>query len=311
MPGEAGTASTDDFAVDPDTRPITRRRFLSMTLGAGFGLASVTETLLYLSGRNHYRTDIGEMGHVLLPDGSMAILNTATEIDHAFSSSHRRVKLLRGEALFDVEQDLARQFSVEASGLLIQTHGVVHPQRDSPSYVRLGALIDYGRDIARPLTQRPSRAGFEARGTTFVVRIKPGCKVEGAILAGVVELLGRAPLQFEVRTLGANTVLTTEHSVAPQTREIDTRSLEAKLAWLDRRVTFVSGTTVGQAASEINRYNALRIVVEGGLANVAIRGSFFVDRPLDFVRTLARLTNGTVHVSDRVVTIWSDRLGRG
>jgi hypothetical protein len=62
-----------------------------------------------------------------------------------------------------------------------------------------GFIHCYGRDIARPLTERPSRAGFEARGMTFVVRIRVGDTLEAVIVQGTVEIQRRAPTQFAKR----------------------------------------------------------------------------------------------------------------
>ena len=94
LPPVVGTAPL----VEPQTaeQPLSRRSFLSMALKAGVGAALVGGGVLYIAGRHRYQTDIGEMGHVLLPDGSMAILNTATEIELAFTESNRHIKLGSG-----------------------------------------------------------------------------------------------------------------------------------------------------------------------------------------------------------------------
>ena len=59
-------------------------------------------------------TAIGEQRTIALPDGSMAYLNTDTAIDVSFSDRRRVVKLLHGEALFEVEKDETRPFDVLA-----------------------------------------------------------------------------------------------------------------------------------------------------------------------------------------------------
>jgi transmembrane sensor len=61
-----------------------------------------------------HSTAIGGQRTVALPDGSMAHLNTDTAIDVSFSDQRRIVRLLHGEALFEVKKDETRPFDVLA-----------------------------------------------------------------------------------------------------------------------------------------------------------------------------------------------------
>lgn len=282
-------------------RFVTRRRLLSLALVAG-GCALVGGGFLHFSKRQRYTTAIGEMGHVLLPDGSMTILNTDTEIALAFTPTARRVSLVRGEALFDVVLDLLRPFTLEACGLLVETHGASRPLAVSADHTRLGSLVDFGRDIARPLTQNPSRAGFEARGTTFSVRIRPHDHLETTVLEGAVDVRVQAQAAFKV-PLKSGVMLTMHSAQEFQLRPMRAKSLENKLAWLSRVIILGPGDSVADCVAELNRYNRLKIVLNGPIANRQVRGNFQVDKPLDFVKVLKRATGGTVELGDRVVTI--------
>lgn len=296
-------AQTTPAPIPQSNYPLSRRRFLSMAFAAAVAATAVGGGWLYVAGRHRYRTSIGEMGHVLLPDGSMAILNTATEIELAFTQSERHVRLVRGEALFDMEFDVLRLFSLEASGLLVQTYGAPYPRRTREDHAALGALIDFGRDIARPLTEQPSRAGFEARGTTLAIRIKPAERVEIAVLEGTVEVCRRAPKRFDTRALSSNSILSAGPDAYPESTTIDNESLEARLAWLERRVVFNTGATIRDAAAEFNRYNELRLVVGESIATLQIRGAFYIDRPVDFARSVERATRAKAQFGEGIVTI--------
>lgn len=62
-----------------------------------------------------YATLRGETEEVGLPDGSIIALNTSTEIQVLISDDLRSVRLLKGEALFDVARDTSRPFVVASS----------------------------------------------------------------------------------------------------------------------------------------------------------------------------------------------------
>lgn len=62
-----------------------------------------------------YRSGIGELRSVQLPDGSRIWLNTTTAFDIDFSGSHRRVRLLLGEILIDTAHDAERPFIVSTA----------------------------------------------------------------------------------------------------------------------------------------------------------------------------------------------------
>jgi len=59
----------------------------------------------------------------ILSDGSRLSLNQGTEIVEEFTESERRLRLLRGEAHFNVSKDLQRPFVVEAGGLEVRAVG--------------------------------------------------------------------------------------------------------------------------------------------------------------------------------------------
>src|SRR3546814_11809300 len=69
---------------------------------------------LQLLGAGHHATATGEILRVPLRDGSAVTLNSNSEIDVDFDEGIRHVRLLRGEALFDVAKDSSRPFVVEA-----------------------------------------------------------------------------------------------------------------------------------------------------------------------------------------------------
>lgn len=59
-----------------------------------------------------YATATGQIRNVVLPDGSVVGLNTQTELEWIGSPSDRRVRLIRGEAYFQVVHDPSRPFRI-------------------------------------------------------------------------------------------------------------------------------------------------------------------------------------------------------
>ena len=61
-----------------------------------------------------YKTGIGELRTVVLEDRSTVTLNTDSEIAVHYSAGSRSIRLVRGEAFFEVARDFSRPFEVTA-----------------------------------------------------------------------------------------------------------------------------------------------------------------------------------------------------
>lgn len=70
-----------------------------------------------------FRTDVGEQRTVTLADGSRVTLNTGSSLVAENFGRERRVRLERGEALFDVAHDDRHPFLVEAMGRTVRVLG--------------------------------------------------------------------------------------------------------------------------------------------------------------------------------------------
>jgi len=70
-----------------------------------------------------YRTEVGERSSITLADGSVVQLNTDSLLEVEYLEGRRGLKLLRGQALFEVAHDRSRPFVVEAGGQQITALG--------------------------------------------------------------------------------------------------------------------------------------------------------------------------------------------
>ena len=71
----------------------------------------------------HYMTAVGEQRSLLLADGTRVTLNTASKIEVELRDDHRIVRLVRGEALFEVAHDKTRPFDVSAGNTTVRAVG--------------------------------------------------------------------------------------------------------------------------------------------------------------------------------------------
>ncbi|MBI2262898.1 MAG: FecR family protein [Caulobacterales bacterium] len=70
-----------------------------------------------------YRTEVGERSSITLADGSVVQLNTDSVLEVNYVDERRDLRLLRGQALFEVAHDRNRPFVVEAGGQTITALG--------------------------------------------------------------------------------------------------------------------------------------------------------------------------------------------
>ena len=113
------------YGPTSNTEP-SRRRLLLMgsALAAGIAIPVLTAGIAWrFLTTPSFATRIGETKVVPLDDGSVVTLNTNSEITVAYTKSIRTIRLLRGEALFDVAKNKARPFIVEANGTQVRAVG--------------------------------------------------------------------------------------------------------------------------------------------------------------------------------------------
>lgn len=115
------------FSITRVPPPVARggaRRLHGFAWGAGAALlASIGLALLIRGAPQEFSTALGEQRSVLLADGSRVTLNTASAIEVNLHDHRRLVRLMKGEALFDVAHDSARPFEVVAGNAVIRDLG--------------------------------------------------------------------------------------------------------------------------------------------------------------------------------------------
>jgi transmembrane sensor len=124
--------------------PPRRRLFLTLALAAG--LAAVAAGLAWWrwsapfgpeSGVLVYTTALGKFQQIRLPDGSVVVLNTDSELRVRLAAAERDISLIRGEATFEVAPDKSRPFIVVAGSTAARAVGTVFNVQKSDGSVEV------------------------------------------------------------------------------------------------------------------------------------------------------------------------------
>jgi len=148
-----------------------------MLAGGGAAIAvAATGFGIVWSGRDQIQTPIGEIRRVPLDDGSIAAVNTNSELNVDFKPNLREITLYRGEVWFDVAKDRRRPFVVAAGDVRVRAVGTAFSVRRRDS----GADVLVTEGVVETWT-----VGAEERKR----RIGAGAKMFVSDLAGPSELI--------------------------------------------------------------------------------------------------------------------------
>jgi transmembrane sensor len=251
------------FSTARITAPVDRgevRHFTNRFVWAAAAvlLMAAGLVLFKLETAQEFRTALGEQRSVLLADGSRVTLNTASTIKVNLLKGRRDVRLVHGEALFEVAHDPARPFVVHAGNALLK---------------------DVGTQF---------NVDMRANGTTVTVlegrvAVDSGSPRENA---GAQVAHGR-PRTLEALILGANdrVVITPAGLGAPQHGV----NVAPTVAWTQRQLMF-EHRPLSEVAEEFNRYNKDRIDIDSAeLKRQEVTGVFEANDPASFVAFLSSI----------------------
>lgn len=106
----------------------SRRRLLQYGTGLAAMLTGGIAWQLWPKARR-ITTDVGEIRHIPLEDGSVALVNSRSALRIAFTEHRRDVTLTSGEAWFQVAKNRARPFTVSAGPAVAQAVGTAFDVR--------------------------------------------------------------------------------------------------------------------------------------------------------------------------------------
>jgi len=196
--------------------------------------------------KHSYATLVGQQMNTTFEDGSIIHLNTNSRIETEFSDDKRIVKLMKGEALFEVAHDPNRPFIVYANNRLVQAIGtkfVVHIQ---PKNIQV---------------------------TVTDGKVKMSAVTSDTVLANLDDSNNAVPLQDDIYIAKGEKVIVSNNQ-APTLTRIKAESLKRELSWLNGKLVF-DNEALFDVIEEINRYVNIEIVLKDpSLHNTKISGRF-------------------------------------
>jgi transmembrane sensor len=155
-------------------------RLLPTLVMAGLAVTIIVGGLAaYLTRNPVYTTKVGEMETVTLSDGTRVALNTDSKLVVAYTRAERRLRLERGEAMFEVTKNPQRPLVVQAGQEQVRALGTtftVRRDREKLAVVLLEGRVEVGRRVAG--RSQVSRVAVLAPGQRLTVRSDAGAAVD-------------------------------------------------------------------------------------------------------------------------------------
>ncbi|MGD9842886.1 MAG: FecR domain-containing protein [Steroidobacteraceae bacterium] len=218
-------------------------------------------------------TRVGERRIINLSDGSVIQLNTDTDVEVAYTADERQVRLLKGEANFQVAKNPERPFRVYAGNGAIEAVGTafsVHLRGGTTEVV-------------------------VTEGKVKLVRIPTESGADPSVAAIAEETLALV-------TAGRDAVISRD---LISVSAIDQEDMTKRLSWRDGKLLF-NGDTLETVVREFNRYTQIRIVIsDQAIVGTRIVGYFNADDVNKFLHTLETSFNiGAKSVGDDMIYLY-------
>jgi len=186
-----------------------------------------------------YTTAIGEHKSIALTDGSKILLNTGSQVDVAFNEDRRILKLVKGEAHFDVAHNPKRPFEVHAGTNIVRAVGTAFTVELQPETVEV--TVTEGRVELATIAQADD--GIEVPHETSLALVNSGQSA-----------------QFSDYIQSINT--------------IEQEEVERRLAWRKGALVF-KGDALVDVIHEIGRYTKTKIVISDPVIRDLKVGGYF------------------------------------
>jgi len=236
--------SSTNVTLWPILKPIFKPFMLAASIS--FFAILIWSTMPTNVQKNSYATLIGQQMDATFDDGSIIHLNTNSRIETEFSDEKRIIKLVKGEALFEVAHDPNRPFIVYAGDRLVQAIGtkfVVHLKSEN-----IQVTVTDGK-------VKMSKVALNTKLTD-------------------IKKLNNATIKADDIYIAKGEKVIVGNNQAPKLTHIKPENIKRELSWLDGKLIF-DNEELFDVIEEINRYIDIEIVLKDpALHNIRISGRF-------------------------------------
>ena len=221
-------------------------------------------------------TKIGENKSHIMPDGSTLWLNSSTKIEVHYNNAFRRIKLLTGEAHFEVAKDASRPFEVYANDRLVRAIGTafsVHKVDDNIEVIVSEGTVELAV-IDNTLVVIPD----DFKNVTIENNIKnvSNNKQLNSVQKEVTPQPAKVKQILGKLTAGQRISIPVEHEKISEVIELDTSEVTRSLSWKEGKLVF-AGESLEDVIQEITRHTKVKIdVLDPQLKSMRIGGQFQV-----------------------------------
>ncbi|MBL4837574.1 MAG: FecR domain-containing protein [Kordiimonadaceae bacterium] len=223
-----------------------------------------------------YATQVGEYKKVTLADKSVMTLNTNSQIEILYSDKTRKIRLIRGEASFDVTKDKDRPFLVYAGYGLVRAVGtafVVQLNRD-----KVEVTVTEGQVELAAYSPETKNLSLDAQPDNVP-------KILASLNAGQ-----RAKFDTTIEKL----------------ETVPLNEIKKAVSW-QTGTLFFDGETLEEVIAEFGRYTTLQIIIsDPEIRGIKVSGMFVSNDASAFLNALDEYFDISVQRIDQVIYLSSN-----
>jgi transmembrane sensor len=194
-----------------------------------------------------HSTPVGQQDTIQLSDGSYVQLNTDSQIEVTYGIDSRRVRLLRGEALFSVMPDTRRVFEVCVADSIVRAIGTAFVVQLDGRQVDI--TVTKGRVDVLDVTKAQAGIGGTSNKST-------------PLISQLGQLTAGEATHFES---GSGHI---------KARQLTEAQLQRRMAWREGYLAF-DGEHLSKVVVELNRYSKKHFEIgDSKLKSIAVGGRF-------------------------------------
>ena len=238
--------------------------------------------------RMTYQLVPSEGRRTILADGSVVHARDGARVEVEYTAAERRIRLVHGEAHFNVSHDPARPFIVSAGRITVRAVGTIFDVRMDSSAIRV--VVTNGKVRIGDAVNGAALAKFAPREQAA----SPPDPGSGLLTAGHCATI---PVETDSGSPGE-----------PRVDAITPFEVEQALAWQDARFVF-NRTTLEDAARAFNLHCPRKLAIgDPSLNGKLLGGTFRADNVDGFVRVLEEGANVRAERrGDGSIILWPDR----